>query len=521
MIPVVTVHGMRQIDLESIQGDIGIGYRYMRTAGKAVADAVRGLQASPKDGDIAIVCGKGNNGGDGFVAGRLLMEQGYGVMCFALCDCSELTGEARRAFDEYSDNNGNFLTLSDVADCNGFAGFALLVDALLGTGIRGAPHGLSAELIRAMNESAKPIVAVDTPSGLNNDTGEVAGECITATLTVTMGFPKLGSLTAPGSSKVGQLRIADLGYPEGIVQNHEMGVFLHSREEFREMLPERVPYGSKFEHGLAMIVGGSAGMTGSTVLACEAALRSGCGMVHCVTPGSAVPTLSSHLVETVFHPVEETPSGTASAKAMNEIVKLSRKMNAACIGPGFSHALSTSKLVRELVAHLDLPLILDADGINAFKGRPGDLKRKKSPCIITPHRGEWQRVFGALPDNPHDTIATIREKAQEYELTILLKGHPSFVVTPDGKCMIMPYGNSALASAGSGDVLSGVIVSLLAQGCLPETAAVLGAFIQGFAGEISSERNTPYVSIATDVIDAFPEVFHYLTNHKFERKMAQ
>ncbi len=511
MIPVVNVEGMRGIDKEAIHGDVDTGFSYMRKAGDALFEAIRTHQLSPERGDIAIVCGKGNNGGDGFVAARLLLDAGFGVMCFALCECDDLHGEARMAFDMYAEANGNFLVLHDVADCEGFVSYSLLVDAILGTGIKGSPRGLAAELIQEMNESGKPIIAVDTPSGLNNDTGATGEPCIRATTTVTMGFPKIGAYFHPGRNCAGEIQVAALGYPQDIVENHEYAIFVHKTEDFRGMLPPRKPQGSKFEHGLAMVVGGSRGMTGSTVLACEAALRTGCGMVHCVTPGSAISSLSAHLVETVLHPVEETPGGTASSKALGSILELSGRMQSACIGPGFSHAPSTSQLVRELVHTIDYPFVLDADGVNAFKGRAEDLKHRQTECVITPHRGEWKRLFGELTYHPEEALKILRKKAQEYEFTILLKGNPTLIAGSDGTVYIMPYGDSGLASAGSGDVLSGIIVSLLAQGCGVNEAARLGAYIHGMAGESASRKLTPYSCIASDIIGSLPEVFQALT----------
>jgi ADP-dependent NAD(P)H-hydrate dehydratase / NAD(P)H-hydrate epimerase len=500
MIPVLSVSEMRRIDEKTIGNNVAIGYSYMLRAGVCLYDEVKRLAPDRSNDEIAVFCGKGNNGGDGFVAARLLLEDGYRVMCYGLCPPDQFKGEARLAFDQYSARKGNFLLLDDSEDLCNLPKYTLIIDALLGTGLSGNPHGIFAEAIDAINQSGVPVVAVDTPSGLDNDRGVPGIPCIKAHTTVAMGFPKIGPFFYPGKTFVGDYRIKDLGYPDEIVDGNVPDVFLPTPEILRKLLPIRKPSGSKFDHGIATMVCGSKGMTGSAALASMAALRTGCGMVHTASPQSAIPVLSAMLMEIVLHGLPETGTGTAAFAAKDTLAALCGKSQALCIGPGISHEEETGRLVREIVHAIETPIILDADGINAFKGRVADLKNRRSKLLITPHKEEWSRLFGALPENPVDAITTLKNKAREYGLTILHKGSPTIVADPQGKAYLLPVGNSGMATAGSGDVLSGIITSLVAQGCGLTDAAVLGAYLHGEAGNAARNQFGEYSMIARDIV---------------------
>jgi NAD(P)H-hydrate epimerase len=242
-------------------------------------------------------------------------------------------------------------------------------------------------------------------------------------------------------------------------------------------------------------------MTGSAALSSMAALRTGCGMVHLACPRSAVPVLSTMLKETVLHGMDETEEGALSASARERVLELSAKAGCVCIGPGISHGKETSQLVLELVQTVGKPIVLDADGINAFKDRPFDLKNVSSGLLMTPHKGEWARLFGPLPQGPLDAIKTLRDKAAQFGMTVLYKGAPTIVADPQGKAYVLPFGNSGMATAGSGDVLSGIITSLAAQGLGLTDAAVLGAYVHGEAGNAASDRRNEYSMIAGDMVE--------------------
>jgi NAD(P)H-hydrate epimerase len=499
MIPVLTVAQMRKIDEMAIGGNSAAGYSYMMEAGVGLFDAARQLVPTPRSGDIVIICGKGNNGGDGFTAGRLLLEAGYKVMCYGLCQPDDLQGEAKLAYDSYIGREGNFLVLDDVADLGTMRKSSLIVDAVLGTGIKGDPRGLSAEVIDAINASNVPVLAVDTPSGLDNDRGVPGKSCVKAAVTVTMGFPKIGCYFFPGRLHVGTLRVKDLGYPERIVEKYGSNIFLPTTQDLRKMLPARKPAGSKFDHGAVLMVAGSAGMTGSAALASVSGLCSGCGLVYLASPESVVPVLAAKLTEVVLVPIDGTAAGAPALSASEKLLEKMKTVQALCIGPGISHGDETARLVSLLVSKSTVPLVLDADGINAFKGKSEQLKNRTAPLLITPHAGEWARLFGPMPASPAGTIDELKKRAQDFSMTILYKGNPTIIADPSGTAYLSPYGNSGMATAGCGDVLSGIVSSLVAQGCTVTEAAALGAYIHAKAGDEAAKELGEYSMMAGDV----------------------
>lgn len=506
MIPVLTVAQMREIDENAIGGNLTVGYSYMLRAGLGLFNAAVEMITSKTGGEIAIICGKGNNGGDGYVTGRMLLDAGYRVMCYSLFDIDDLRGEAAFAFEEYVEKKGNFIVLNDIADLSSLSNCSLIIDAMLGTGLRGDPRGICAQAIEAVNNSGIKVLSADTPSGLNNDTGIPGNPCVKATVTVTMGFPKIGLYFYPGRLYTGQLKICDLGYPDEIVAQKKGTVYLPSIHSIRKAFPSRHPEGSKFDHGQALLLCGSRDYAGAPSLVANAALRSGCGMTHLAAPQSSIQILSTKSTETVFHSLAETETGSMAFSALEQIFKLSEDKDALCIGPGLTHDDQVCKLVRKLIKSVKIPVVLDADGLNAFKGSSDDLKTHSGNIIITPHAREWQRLFGDIPAEPLEVISKLKKIAGEFQITILLKGSTSIVADPQGDVFILPFGNSALAKAGTGDVLSGIIVSLLAQGVEAPTAAILGGYIQGQAGVLASYDMTEYSVTATDVISYICQV---------------
>ncbi|MDG5815483.1 NAD(P)H-hydrate dehydratase [Chitinispirillales bacterium ANBcel5] len=520
MISVVSTAQMRNIDKETINGDLTVGYSLMLEAGRGVFEEARKMLGYRDKANVAIFCGKGNNGGDGYVAAKMLMENGYTVIVFSLYDISVLKGEAKVASDEYLEKEGTVRVINDT-EMNFFPdNFDLIIDALLGTGVKGDPGGVLANVIRLINELNIPVLSVDTPSGLNGDTGQCGNPCVRADRTITMGFPKIGQFFYPGRDKTGKLITRTLSYPEKIVSANLRDSFLPTKSAFAEYLPARKSAGSKFEHGLALLISGSKGMSGSATLAANAAFRTGCGMVHMGLPESLIDIMSVKLTETVLHPMEQTQSGTISTDALENFINLASGKDAICIGPGLSHNLQTTQFIRKTITKTQVPIVLDADGINAFKDKSEELMEHKGEIIITPHRGEWKRVFGELPTDPLKLIDILKITASKYNITILLKGNPTIVAGQSGSVFILPFGSSALATAGSGDVLSGIIVSLLAQGVKPIEAAILGQFIHGEAAKYASEEMTEYSVIASDLPHYIPKVFKDLLVLKTEANSA-
>ena len=510
MNPILSVAQMRDVDRAAIGGDSSIGYPYMQKAGMGLYRAAIEMVPDPSSGEIAIVCGKGNNGGDGYVAGRLLINAGYRAVCYSLVSPEKLTGECLLAYRDYIAGKSPVVTVDDIADIPHPSRFSLIIDALLGTGLKGNPHGLYAHMIEFINNSRLPVLAVDTPSGLDNDTGLPATPCIHATVTVAMGFSKTGLHFFPGRSFSGKLIVEDLSYPDELVLGTGPFLFHPESSDLRKIFPPRHPDGSKFDHGLALLVGGSPGMTGSITLTAEAALRCGCGMVHCAVAPSIAQILSIKLTEPVLHFLPAAESGSLDRSAEEPLLHLAQRMQALCIGPGLSHSPHTSELVRALITRCPLPTLLDADGINAYKGSSEELRNHAGPLLITPHTGEWERLFGTLPAAAPERIALVRDTARRLQICILLKGNPTLIASPDGTVVLAPFGNSSLAKSGSGDVLSGCITSFTAQGVPLQDAALLGAYIHGTAGEKASLELTEYSVTARDVIDCIAYVMQSL-----------
>jgi NAD(P)H-hydrate epimerase len=508
---ILTAAVMKRVDQLAINGNKATGYSYMRAAGRHIYQTA--LTMLGKNKNAAVICGKGNNGGDGYVAAKMLQEAGINVDCFSVCDTKDLSGEAFLAFKDYIVlKNGAVFILSNNEELPDFSNYDLIIDAMLGIGASGEPRGLYADVIKAVNSCNASVLAVDIPSGLDCDSGKCASICIKADCTVAAGFYKLGQFFYPGRANAGKLHIADLGYPANIVENQSIGIFLPDIDFFRRVLPARKENGSKIDHGLALLLCGSRGMSGSAALASMAALRSGCGMVHLAVPESLVNTLAVKVTEPVLHPLTETASGACAASALNEILSLCERMNALCVGSGLSRDSQTASLVRELIGKTDKPAVIDADGLNAFVGCLPEFAKHKGEIVITPHMGEWKRLFGDLPDEPLERINKLKDCAAQYNVNILLKGSPSLAVSPKGTAVILPYGNSSLAKAGTGDVLGGVIVSLIAQGCSCFKAAILGAYLHGEAGRLASLELTEYSVLAGDLMRYIPEAIKGVIN---------
>lgn len=513
MISVFSSSQVRRIDQTAINGNVTIGYSYMLKAGNGIRNVVKEKYPDPQCGEIAVICGKGNNGGDGYVAARLLMEDGYRIMCFSLYDIDVLGGEAKIALEEFIASKGNVLVVSDPFDLSVLKNYMVIIDAVLGIGIHGDPKSHCAAMIDEINKSGVPVLAVDIPSGLDADSGVPGKPCINATTTITMGYPKTGMYFYPGRKCCGKLIIQDLNYPEECITGKEK-LLVPEINDLRKVLPPRIADGSKYEHGTALLLCGSRSYTGSAVLACRAAMRSGCGMVQLCIPESIHTIIASKLTEPVLHPLCETDDGSVAYSAIDKIGQLVGKAQAFCIGPGLTHELQVVQLVRELVKTSTVPVLLDADGINAFKGNTEMLRDRTCNLVLTPHKSEWARLFGPLSENPAEIIDSVRNIAFEYHCTILLKGNPTLVADAGGTVYILPFGNSGLAKAGSGDVLSGCIVSLMAMGAGTTDAAILGTYLLGEAAVEKTALMSEYAVTASDIIDELPARFHALTNVK-------
>lgn len=506
----LTAAQMRAVD-EQAMTSIGIpGMVLMENAGHRAAQVALNLLQELGGRKAGILAGKGNNGGDGFVVARYLYNRGYKVKIFLVASPGELRGDAATNFRicqqlgvdivEVDERYLSKLRLS-LSLCD------LLVDALLGTGITGAPRGLMAPVIETVNTVRKPVLAIDVPSGLNADTGEVAGPCVQATATVTMAAPKVGLFLYPGASRVGRLFVADIGIPRQLLEKAGSGKLL-SGEEAMKLLPARPPDGHKGTFGHVLIVAGSVGMTGAAALAGRAALRSGAGLVSIAVPASLNDIMETKVTEAMTIPLPETDGRALSLEAFSPLCEHMERASALVVGPGLSRNPSTGRLVAAILAEASCPVVLDADGLNLVAGTDHLRQRTATSCdlIITPHPGEMARLLGcSTAEVQARRIESACQAASLFQCVVILKGANSVIAAPDGRFWINPTGNSGMATGGSGDVLSGVLGAWLAQRLKPLAAARLAVYLHGLAGDIAVRQRGEVALVAGDLVESLPE----------------
>jgi hydroxyethylthiazole kinase-like uncharacterized protein yjeF len=530
--PIVTAGEMRAIDEETIRKHVS-GLALMERAGEAVRDHVasrwldgdlrqtlmrrkKGRQpgkAQAKEGRVLVVCGKGNNGGDGMVVARLLARYGWPVALYLVGKPSEVKGDALANLKRCARAGLKARSLDADAWKEFLADLGtarVVVDALFGTGFEGEPRGLAAETIEAINRCDAAKVAVDIPSGVNASTGG-ASLAVEATSTVTMGLPKRGHLFFPGKALTGELVVADIGIPAEVVERAGVAVMLPEHEDVQAALPARPPDAHKGSCGHVACVSGSTGLTGAAALTSVSALRAGAGLVTLAVPRSLNAIMETKLTEVMTLPVEETLHGSFSMGALGALQALAERADCVAVGPGLSRNPETAELVRALVPVLGKPCVLDADGINAFAGRADLLGSLGAPLVATPHIGEAARLFGVdKADIAAARVEFTREAACRLGLVLVLKGAPTVVAGPEGEVFVNPTGNSGLATAGSGDVLTGLIAGLLAQGVPPLTAAWLGAYVHGVCGDSLLVQNGSAGFLAVDISRQIPRAIGIL-----------
>ena len=515
---VVTAAEMRQIDQDTIEG-IGIpGIVLMETAGSAIVRAIE--QHYPNCQRIGIFAGKGNNGGDGIVIARQLAHIGRDVRLFLVSPSDSFTGEAQTNL-QIAKNLG--LPIEEVLDGKeGWkdwgANCELLVDAIFGTGLRGAVRDPIATVINAINRLPTPILSVDLPSGLDADTGHPLGTCVRADRTVTIGLPKRGLLMHPGAELAGKLEVVDIGFPEQVVDAQNIKVNWTTAAHAAQWMPPRPPSSHKGSYGRVLVVAGSTGMTGAAALASEAALRAGAGLVTLATPKHLNPILEGLLPEVMTLPLPETDAGSLSVSATSTILEFAVKTKSIlAIGPGLSQHPETVSFVHQLIREnreqrLDLRMVIDADGLNALSQVRETISLLNSDAVLTPHPGEMARLTStSVPVLEKDRISTAQQFASKYGVTLVFKGAPTVTSTSNGNLWVNSTGNPGMATGGMGDVLTGIIAGLMAQGIPSESAAALGVYLHGLAGDIVAERFGRHGLIASDVLKAVPEAIFSLT----------
>lgn len=504
MLPVLTAAETRALDQATEAGGTPVEL-LMERAGLAVARAALALAGGAYGRRAVVVCGKGNNGGDGLVAARHLARWGMGVDAFLIEPelrepaagkgvALRRAGVVPRPFDAVT--IGRALARADV-----------VIDAIFGIGFHGAAEGPVAGAIDALNQTPAPVVSVDIPSGIEGDTGAVRGPVVQADATVTFGAPKLGTILFPGAAAVGVLEVADIGFPPDLL-TAEIGLLEDT--DVRAVWPARPPETTKRRSGVVLVVAGSRRMTGAPRLVAAGAARAGAGLVSVAAPEGVIAAIQATLDEATFLPLAEA-QGAAAEAAWEDLSDRLQGFGAVAVGPGLSTDGEAPSLVRRLVREASVSLVIDADAINAYAGRAGELSRRASPAVLTPHVGEFARLFGMSPEAvEEDRVGLARKAAAETDCVVLLKGSRSVIASPEGEVRINPTGGPFLATGGTGDVLTGIVAALLARGVAPIDAASSGAYVHGLAGRIAGGR-TGEGTVAGDVARAVPEAVRQIT----------
>lgn len=509
---IVTGNEMREIDRIAIEERNIPSPDLMERAGQSVANLIIG-QVYPRS--VAVVTGKGNNAGDGFVTARYLHEAGVHVILVMLAKEDQLSGEALINYNRLSPQIPRFICVMENQVAMNLEGIDCVVDAIMGTGVQGDLRGLYAGAVKAINNCKATIVSVDIPSGLPADVEHFDGLCIRADYTVTMGLPKLGMTQYPAAGYCGKVSVAWLGFPDDLLKEESPSkCSMISHERIKKILPQRPPDGHKGTFGSVLVVGGSIGMTGAVSMTALSAARSGAGLVFAAIPHSLNTILEIKLTEPITIPLPTDSQGVPDKGMLDGILENASKCDAVALGPGMGRDAETFELIRECIEKISQPLVLDADGLNALEGHMDILKNRKAPTIVTPHPGEFSRMIGQpVSEIIHKRISLSRAFAMDHEVWLVLKGASTIVAEPGGRININSTGNNALAKGGSGDILTGLIAGFLAQGKSPEDSAILGVFIHGAAGEHASHLNTEYACIPTDVIRNISKAFLDFNNN--------
>ena len=507
-IPVVTAREMSNIDNRAIQ-EYGIPSTcLMEAAGAKSAQKIwekygrTGLR-------VLIVCGKGNNGGDGFVVARHLLNAGADVDVAALFPLKEAKGDPAiflkslekmriPIFEVAEDNTSLLEEMGNNAD--------LIIDAILGTGFRPPARGLPEEAVRILSASETPIVAIDMPSGLDSTTGRAELPCINAKSTLALSALKRGHLLMPAAEHVGEVFSLDIGIPQECLKEENISLHVTEPLDVAENLPERRPDAHKGDAGHLLLIAGAPGMSGAALMTAMSALRSGAGRVTLAVPESIYPLVESIYPEVMTLSLPATESGSVDGSAFDFVVERSEDMSALVVGPGLMTNPRTIELVHRLIQHVDAPIVLDADGLNALAQDLTILDGRLAQLLLTPHPGEMARLLGiSTREVQEDRVTHASSFAAHHHLDVALKGWGTIVATSDGEIWYNPTGNSNMATAGSGDVLAGVIGALLAQGLSRKWALACGVYLHGLSGELASLEVGGLGITATDIIQALPK----------------
>src|SRR3989338_7076519 len=486
---IVTAKEMQDIDRIAID-DYGIpGIVLMENAAKGVVASLFKKFPDIKDKKIGIFAGKGNNGGDGLAVARLLTDKGIATKVYLLSKKDMLRGDAKTNLEKAEEIGIKILEITSLDKLEAIK-----------DNIR------KKDILNFINSLKKIVLSIDIPSGLSSDTGEIIGEYIRADMTVALCLPKIGEILYPAAECVGELDVVDIGIPELIINNKEIKTNLIEEKDAARILPKRKADTHKGTYGHLAVIAGSRGKGGAAALSSISALRAGTGLVTLALPKCLNVSFEAGIPEVMTLHLPDTKEGTIDKSALNTLINFLEGKSAVLIGPGITTNPSTSSLIKNLVKKISCPMLIDADGLNIIADKIELLKDKPSPVIVTPHPGEMARMLNTTSKEIQtNRIEASRKLSAEYGIYVILKGARTIVATPEGEVYINPTGNPGMATAGTGDVLSGIIVGFMAQGLSARDSSILGVYLHGLAGDIAAEKLSQTALIARDLIKTFPE----------------
>jgi NAD(P)H-hydrate epimerase len=520
---VLNTEQMREADRRTIE-DIGIpSIVLMENAGRQAVAAMEAAYEDIAASRVAVICGRGHNGGDGFVVARTLIQRGIETAVFLLGSVAEVRGDARTNLEvlgrigmtvvEITNAQEWELHFSELSEVD------LIVDAILGTGFHGRLTGFLETVVADLNSLGVPIVAIDLPTGISADTAAVDGPAVEASMTVTLAAPKIPLVFPPADAHAGDLVIADIGIPLPLLDDIEgPHLELLTREAMREIVPVRVADSHKGDFGRVVVVAGSLGRTGAAHLAALGALRSGAGLVTVATPRSCVPVVAAMGPEYMTEPLDETAAGTVDYSAVDRVLDLQADVIA--LGPGLGQSPATTAFVHALLERSGVPLVLDADALNAFAGDPDRLVgREEIAVIITPHPGEMARLMRTtIEDVQRDRLRAAREFAAAHRVHVVLKGHRTVIAGPDGRTFVNLTGNAGMATGGTGDLLTGMTAAWFAQLLDAEAACKLAVYVHGTAGDLAEADEGEVSLIAGDLASRIGDALLELTARRTQKR---
>ena len=523
---VLNTQQMREADRRTID-EVGIpAIVLMENAGRQAVAAMEAAFEDLPTSHVGVLCGRGSNGGDGFVVARTLVQRGVETSVFLLGGVADVRGDARTNLEvlgrigltvvEITNAQEWELHFSEISRCD------VLVDAILGTGFHGQLSGLLETVVADVNGLGVPVVAIDLPTGVSADSADVEGEAIEATMTVTLAAPKIPLVLPPADSHSGDLVIADIGIPLPLLDDVE-GPYIEllTRERMREIVPLRAADSHKGDFGRVLVVAGSLGRSGAAHLAAIGALRSGAGLVTIATPKSCVPIVAAMAPEYMTEGLEETAAGTIDYAALDRVLEF--KADVIAVGPGLGQSPGTAAFVQGLVERAGVPLVIDADALNAFAGDPDRLTgRDGVDVVITPHPGEMARLLNtSIEAVQHDRLRHATEFAAHHRVHVVLKGHRTIIAGPDNRAFINLTGNSGMATGGTGDLLTGMIAAWFGQLLDAEAACKLAVYLHGTAGDLAEADEGDVALVAGDLAARLGDAILELTARRRPKRSQE